>query len=67
MTTQIKKTKLTQIKKGISGYFTLTDGTKTKFSIDNQGEWYQWGNTKDNLCLSVPKIEKLVSELIFNY
>lgn len=67
MTTKIKTTKITAIKKGISGYFTLTDGTKTKFSIDKQGEWYQWGNSTENLYLSVPKVERLVSDLIFNY
>lgn len=67
MTTKVKTTKLTTISKGIKGYFKLTDGTKTNFSIDKQGEWHQWGNTRDNLCLTVPNVERLVTELIFNY
>jgi hypothetical protein len=66
-TTKVKTTKITKIRKGISGYFKLTDGTKTKFSIDNQGEWEQWGNTTDNLCISVPNVQRMVTDLIFNY
>jgi hypothetical protein len=65
--TSIKKTTLTKFKNGIKGYFTLSDGTKTKFEIDNQGEWYQWGNTRENLCITVPKVERIVMDLIFNY
>ena len=39
MTTKVKTTKLTKIGKEIKGYFKLTDGTKTMFCIDKQGEW----------------------------
>lgn len=67
MKTKVKTTKLTEIKKGIKGYFKLTDGSKTTFSIDKQGEWYQWGNTRDNLCLTVPNVQRIVNDLIFNY
>lgn len=67
MTTKVKTTKLTKVGKEIKGYFKLTDGTKTKFSIDKQGEWEQWGNTRDNLCVTVPNVQRMVSDLIFNY
>lgn len=63
---KVKSTKFTNIKNGIRGYFKLTDGSKTKFEIDNQGEWYQWGNTTDNLTLTVPKIYSIIDNLIFN-
>jgi hypothetical protein len=64
---KVKLTRLSKRGKEISGYFKLTDGTKTKFAIDKQGEWEQWGNTRDNLCLTVPRIQRLVNDLIFNY
>lgn len=67
MITKVKSTRLTKIGKEIKGYFKLTDGTKTKFSIDKQGEWEQWGNSTENLCLTVPNVERLVNELVFNY
>ena len=60
MTTQIKSKKITDIKNGgIRGYVKLTDKTTTYFEITSDGEWEQWGNSKENLCLTVPLIEKL--------
>lgn len=64
---KVKLTKLSKKGKEITGYFKLSDGTKTKFSIDKQGEWEQWGNTTDNLCLTVPNVQRMVNDLIFNY
>ena len=64
---KIKSVIVSKKGKEITGYFKLSDGTKTKFSIDKQGEWEQWGNTTDNLCVSVPNVQRMVSELIFNY
>lgn len=63
---KVKSTKITDFKNGIRGYFKLTDGSKTKFEIDRQGEWYQWGNTTDNLTLTVPKIYNIINTLIFD-
>lgn len=63
---KVKSTKITNIKNGIRGYFKLTDGSKTNFEIDKQGEWYQWGNTTDNLTLTVPRIYNIINTLIFD-
>ena len=38
---KIKETKSTN--KVIKGWFKLTDGTKTHFEVDSNGEWNQWG------------------------
>lgn len=62
--TQIKSKKVTfgpanQVK----GWFKLSDGTKTNFTISSAGEWEQWGNTRENLGVSVPFIEELVNFL----
>lgn len=50
----------------VKGWLKLKDGTKTFFNIDNNGEWEQWGNTRDNLCLTVPFITQLVEFMISN-
>ena len=47
----------------VKGWLKLKDGTKTFFNIDNNGEWEQWGNTRDNLGVSVPFIEELINFL----
>ena len=61
--TTIKETKIMKYSKSIKGYFRLSDGTKTKFEIDKIGEWEQWGNSRDNLGVSVPFIEELINFL----
>ena len=61
--TTIKETKIMKYSKSIKGYFKLSDGTKTKFEIDKIGEWEQWGNSRDNLGVSVAFIEELVNFL----
>lgn len=61
MNTYIKAKKITYLKSGkIKGILKLSDKSTTKFEIDKSGEWYQWGNNADNLCISVPLIEKLI-------
>ena len=50
----------------VKGWLKLKDGTKTFFNIDNNGEWEQWGNTRDNLCLTVPFMIQLVEFMISN-
>jgi hypothetical protein len=50
----------------IKGYFCLSDKSKTSFEIRRNDYWYQWGNTADNLCLTVNRVEKLEKEL-YNY
>jgi hypothetical protein len=50
----------------VKGWLKLKDGTKTFFNIDNNGEWEQWGNTRDNLCLTVPFMIQLVEFMTSN-
>ena len=40
-----------------------------KFSVDyvpyemsKENSWFQWGNTTDNLCLTVGRVEELTAE-----
>lgn len=53
----------------IWGYFSLSDGTRTQFECKKRdlerlgdGAWFQWGNTTENLWLSVERVEQLVGE-----
>jgi len=62
MATKIKGTKVTTTKKQVKGVIYLTDKTKTNFLIDKDGQWEQWGNCTDNLCLSVGFVERLANE-----
>ena len=62
--TKIKSRKVTETKNHIKGIFCLTDKTRTRFEIDKKtGYWEQWGNCTDNLCLSVPIIERMLNEM----
>lgn len=59
----IKSKTITKLKTKIKGKFILSDKSITKFEIDRKtGEWNQWGNSADNLCLSVQILEQLVEE-----
>lgn len=67
MNTYIKTKKITYYKNGkIRGSLKLSDKSVTKFEITEDGEWFQWGNHPDNLCISVPLVEKLREER-YNY
>lgn len=53
----------------IWGYFILSDGSKSHFEQTKadltrlgSGSWFQWGNTTENLYLSVERVEELVAE-----
>jgi len=52
-----------RMKKSFKGYFKLSDGSKTSFNIDLEYGWQQWGNVRDNLSLSVHRLEELQQEL----
>jgi hypothetical protein len=60
----VKTYAITYTKNGFKGCFKLSDGTKTKFDYDRKavGGWSQWGNSSDNLKLTVGRVEKLVEE-----
>jgi len=60
----IKSKKITYLKSGkIKGILKLSDKSTTKFEIQKDGEWFQWGNTFDNLCISVSLIENLQQQM----
>ena len=51
----------------IWGYFKLSDGTKTEFeqtkeNAKNGVSWFQWGNSRENLGLTVERVEQLTRE-----
>jgi hypothetical protein len=61
--TTIKSKKITHLKNGkIKGILKLSDKSTTKFEIEKDGNWYQWGNSTENLCLSVSFVERLANE-----
>jgi len=47
----------------IKGHFNLSDGSKTQFSINKEYGWQQWGNRRENLGLTVDRVEQLTDEL----
>jgi hypothetical protein len=64
MNIKIKSKKITESKNFIKGYFLLTDKSKTKFEINKKTqEWNQWGNSTENLFLSVSRIENIIEQL----
>ena len=48
----------------LEGFFTLSDGTKTRFAVTRTEGWHQWGNSTDNMGITVDRIEELTSLLI---
>jgi hypothetical protein len=61
----IKSRTITELKTRVKGKFVLSDKSITKFEIDRKtGEWNQWGNSTDNLCISVEAIEKLTEQYL---
>lgn len=60
--TYIKREVIKRTRNTIKGYFCLSDKTKTIFDINKDG-WEQWGNTSENLYLTVGRLEKLQEEL----
>ena len=68
MTPTVRTQKITKLKSGaIKGSFTLTDRSMTQFEIDKNGNWFQWGNCTENLCITVAYVERLVEAQQNNY
>lgn len=66
MPTIVRK-KITETKNKIKGTFYLSDKSKTTFEICTKGKiWEQWGNTTENLCLSVPLVEDMFNQKLTN-
>ena len=59
----IKSKKITYYRGKVKGSIRLSDGTVTKFEIFKGGDWFQWGNSTQNLCVTVPMMERLQEEL----
>jgi hypothetical protein len=67
MNIYIKSKTITYLQNGkIKGTLKLSDKSTTKFEIEKDGQWFQWGNTENNLWISVPLVKKL-REQMYNY
>lgn len=61
--TYVKSEVVKRTKNTIKGHFILSDKSKTMFAIDKEYGWQQWGNSTENLGLTVDRLEQLQSEL----
>ena len=46
----------------IKGRFILSDGSTTIFEMCKGQSWFQWGNTTENLWISVERVEEITME-----
>ncbi len=60
--TNIVSEKINRNSRRIWGTFKLSDGSITKFEMRKDNAWFQWGNTTENLCLTVDRVKKLTDE-----
>lgn len=67
MDVYIKKETVNQNSKRIWGYFKLSDNTTTHFEMKRDKGWFQWGNTTNNLCITVDRVEELCNKWLENY
>lgn len=44
----------------IEGHFFLPDNTITNFYVDSQGNWEQYGNTKENQKKTIKELVNLI-------
>jgi uncharacterized protein YxjI len=51
----------------LEGHFKLSDGTNTKFAVTHEQSWHQWGNSYDNLGVTIDRIEELEAKLHEGY
>lgn len=58
----VKEEHINHNKRRIWGTFILSDGSRTHFEMKRGESWFQWGNTQDNLCETVNRVEKLCNE-----
>lgn len=57
---QVIKTRYTNLTNGMRGTFKLSDGTKTKFEVFDNGEIRHSGSTESNLSVTLPYLIELV-------
>jgi len=62
--TYVKSEVVKRTKNTIKGHFKLSDKSITFFSIDKEYGWQQWGNNRDNLSLTVDRVDTLQGELL---
>ena len=58
----IKREVINSNSRRIWGHFILSDKSKTQFEMIKGEGWNQWGNTTDNLCVTVDRLNELASE-----
>ena len=62
----IKEETVKRSKRRIWGQFILSDGSVTKFDGSKENSWEQWGNTTDNLRVTVSRLEEIFSEWLLD-
>ena len=62
----IKRETVNKNNRRIWGNFKLSDGSVTKFEMVKNESWFQWGNTTDNLGITVGRVEELTNEWLEN-
>jgi len=58
----IKREVVNSNSRRICGHFILSDKSKTQFEMRKGQGWNQWGNTTDNLGVTVDRVNELTSE-----
>lgn len=58
----IKRETVNSNSRRIWGEFLLSDGSRTKFEMTKDNSWFQWGNTTDNLSITVDRVEELTED-----
>lgn len=59
---KIIKENIKQNKSRIWGNFILSDNSKTEFEMRKNKDWFQWGNSTENLSLSVDRVIELCNK-----
>ena len=65
MTQKIKAQMKFNTDNSIEGTFLLPDKTITNFFVDNNGEFKQWGNTKENEEKTIMELTRLIETFIY--
>lgn len=60
----VTREKITRTKNTVKGKFYLSDKSITSFDINKTDGWNQWGNSTDNLYITVDRVEQLQNELL---
>jgi hypothetical protein len=60
----VKREQITRTKNTMKGKFYLSDKSVTQFDINKTDGWNQWGNSTDNLSITVNRVEQLQNELL---